>query len=138
MAADIDTLLLASVQNLVSKYCARTRSPEDTNDLDMALRKLSVGTEYPGYLSVGTKFDWWSLTRKLLKRYLTEKQNGCLQSGRLREVFAMRELTVSRGTNDKVSDNGLDTKCEQISFLRHAVPVWAPYPNTKFDPLPWY
>ena len=30
------------------------------------------------------KFKWWSLTRKLLKQYLTEKQNGCLQSGRLR------------------------------------------------------
>ena len=25
---------------------------------------------------------------------LTEKQNGCLRSGRLREVVAMRELTV--------------------------------------------
>ena len=40
------------------------------------------------------KFEWWSLTREILKQYLTEKQNGCLQSGRLREVVAMRELTV--------------------------------------------
>ena len=40
------------------------------------------------------KFDWWSLTRELLKQYLTQKQNGCLQSGCLREVVAIRELTV--------------------------------------------
>ena len=40
------------------------------------------------------KFEWWSLTRELLKQYLTEKQNGCLQSGCLREVVTMRELTV--------------------------------------------
>ena len=38
--------------------------------------------------------------RELLKQYLTEKQNGCLRSGRLREVVAyepvvaLRELTV--------------------------------------------
>ena len=29
-----------------------------------------------------------------LKQYLTEKQNGYLQSGRLREVVAWRELVV--------------------------------------------
>ena len=40
------------------------------------------------------KFEWWSLTRELLKQHLTEKQNGCLRSGRLREVVAMKELTV--------------------------------------------
>ena len=40
------------------------------------------------------KFEWWSLTRELLKQYLTEKRNGCLRSGGLREVVAMRELTV--------------------------------------------
>ena len=40
------------------------------------------------------KFEWWSLTRELLKQYFTRKQNGCLRSGRLREVVAMRELTV--------------------------------------------
>ena len=34
------------------------------------------------------KFEWWSLTRELLKQYLTEKQNVCLRSGRLREVVA--------------------------------------------------
>ena len=32
--------------------------------------------------------------REFLKQYLTEKQNGYLQSGHLREVVAMRELTV--------------------------------------------
>ena len=37
-----------------------------------------------------------SLTRELLKQSLTEKQNGCLRSGRLREVVALRELTVYR------------------------------------------
>ena len=37
-----------------------------------------------------------SLTREFLKQYLTEKQNSYLESGRLREVVAMRELTVVR------------------------------------------
>ena len=32
--------------------------------------------------------------RELLEQYLTEKQNGCLQSGRLWEVVTMKELTV--------------------------------------------
>ena len=32
------------------------------------------------------KFESWSLTIELLKQYLTEKTNGFLQSGRLREV----------------------------------------------------
>ena len=40
------------------------------------------------------KFEWRSLMRELLKQYLTEKQNGCLRGGRLREVVAMREFTV--------------------------------------------
>ena len=40
------------------------------------------------------KFEQWSITREFLKQYLTEKQNGYLESGRLREVVAMRELTV--------------------------------------------
>ena len=31
---------------------------------------------------------------EFLKQYLTEEQNGYLQSGRLREKVAMRELTV--------------------------------------------
>ena len=35
-----------------------------------------------------------TLTREFLKQYLTEKQKGYFQSGRLREVVAMRELTV--------------------------------------------
>ena len=49
------------------------------------------------------KLERLSLTREVLKQYLTEKQNGYLQSGRLREVVAharevvtMRELTVLR------------------------------------------
>ena len=45
------------------------------------------------------KIEWWLRTRELLKQYLTEKQNGCLRSGRLREVVAMRELTVSPENN---------------------------------------
>ena len=32
--------------------------------------------------------------REFLKHCLTEKQNGYLQSGRLREVVARRELTA--------------------------------------------
>ena len=40
------------------------------------------------------KFEWWLLTRELLKQYLTEKQNDCLRSGRLQEVVTTRELTV--------------------------------------------
>ena len=39
------------------------------------------------------KFEWWSITREL---FLAEKQNGCLRSGRLQEVVAMRELTVAQ------------------------------------------
>ena len=34
------------------------------------------------------KFELWSLRREFLKQYLTEKQNGYFQSGRLREVVA--------------------------------------------------
>ena len=34
------------------------------------------------------KFEKWTLTREFLKQYLTEKQNGYLQSGRLWEVVA--------------------------------------------------
>ena len=41
-------------------------------------------------------FDWWSLTRELLKQYLTEKQNGCLRSGRLREVVAYEKWCYER------------------------------------------
>ena len=40
------------------------------------------------------KFEWWSLTRELLKQYLTEKQNGCLRSGRLREVVAYEKWSL--------------------------------------------
>ena len=41
------------------------------------------------------KFEQWSLTREFLKQYFTEKQNGYLQSGRLQQVVARRELTVT-------------------------------------------
>ena len=34
------------------------------------------------------KCEQWSLKREFLKQYLTEKQNGYLQSGLLREVVA--------------------------------------------------
>ena len=40
------------------------------------------------------KFEWWSLTREVLKQYLTEKQNGCLRSGRLREVVAYKKWSL--------------------------------------------
>ena len=40
------------------------------------------------------KFEWWSLTRELLKQYLTEKQNGCLRGGRLREVVAYEKWSL--------------------------------------------
>ena len=40
----------------------------------------------------------WLLTREFLKQYLTEKQNGYLQSGHLWEVVAMRQLTVIDST----------------------------------------
>ena len=40
------------------------------------------------------KFEWWELTRELLKQYLTEKQNGRLQSGHLREVVAYEKWSL--------------------------------------------
>ena len=40
------------------------------------------------------KLEQWSLTRELLKEYLTEKQNGYLQSGRLREVVAYEKWSL--------------------------------------------
>ena len=40
------------------------------------------------------KFEQWSLTREFLKQYLTEKQNGYLQSGRLREVVAYEKWSL--------------------------------------------
>ena len=41
----------------------------------------------------------WSLTRELFEQYLTKKQNGYLQSGRLLEVVAKKELTVASSKN---------------------------------------
>ena len=41
------------------------------------------------------KIEQWSLMSDFLKQHLTEKQNSYLQSGRLREVVARRELTVT-------------------------------------------
>ena len=40
------------------------------------------------------KFEGWSLTRELLKQYLTEKQNGCSRNGRLREVVAYEKWSL--------------------------------------------
>lgn len=40
------------------------------------------------------KSEKWSPTREFLKQSLGEKQNAYLQSGRLREVVAVREFTV--------------------------------------------
>ena len=40
------------------------------------------------------KFELWSLTREYLKLYLTEKQNGYLQSGRSREVIAYEKWSI--------------------------------------------
>ena len=47
-----------------------------------------------GLKSGRSRFKYLSLTREFLKQYLTEKQNGFLQSSRSRGVVAMRELTV--------------------------------------------
>ena len=42
-----------------------------------------------------TIFEQWSLTRDFLKQYLvTEKQNGYLESGRLREVVAYEKWSL--------------------------------------------
>ena len=40
------------------------------------------------------KFEWWSLTRELLKQFLTEEQNGCLRSARLRGVVAYEKWSL--------------------------------------------
>ena len=40
------------------------------------------------------KYEQWSLTREFLKQYLTEKQNGYLQSGRLQEVVAYEKWSL--------------------------------------------
>ena len=45
-------------------------------------------------LKSGREIEWWSLTRELLKQYLTEKQNGGLRSGRLREVVAYEKWSL--------------------------------------------
>ena len=41
-----------------------------------------------------TKFEQWSLTREFLKQYLTEKQNGYLQRGRLRELVTSEKWSL--------------------------------------------
>ena len=54
-----------------------------SNDLLMIIRETEnkkICQKWPWSLK---KFERWSLTRELLKQYLTEKQNGCLQSGHL-------------------------------------------------------
>ena len=46
------------------------------------------------------KFEWWLLTRELLKQYLTEKQNSCLRSGRYERVDCMPvSLTEKKNRN---------------------------------------
>ena len=40
------------------------------------------------------KLEQWSLMREFLKQYLTEKQNGYLQSGRLRKVVAYEKWSL--------------------------------------------
>ena len=40
------------------------------------------------------KFEQRSLTRELLKQYLNEKQNGYLESGRLREVVGYEKWSL--------------------------------------------
>ena len=49
------------------------------------------------------KFEWWSLTRELLKQYLTEKQKGCLRSGPLWEV-GEEQLGTWEGGNRKMNE----------------------------------
>ena len=45
-------------------------------------------------VAVVKKFKQWSLTREVLKQYLTEKQNGYFQSGRLQEVGAYEKWSL--------------------------------------------
>ena len=53
--------------------------------------------------------------RELLKQYLTEKQNSCLLGGRLREVVAMKELTVGITWKCQAHSKGKTTgRAEQI------------------------
>ena len=40
------------------------------------------------------KFEQWSLKREFLKQYLTERQNGYLESGRSREVVAYERWSL--------------------------------------------
>ena len=47
--------------------------------------------------------------REFLKQYLTDKQNGYLQSGRLREVVTMRELTVLPANITKLPSTKIQT-----------------------------
>ena len=59
------------------------RSPKTENKRICVLSGLKSG-----------RGGWWSLTRGLLKQYLTEKQNGCLRGGRLREVVAYEKWSL--------------------------------------------
>ena len=40
------------------------------------------------------KLEQWLLTREFVKQHLTEKQNGYLQCGRLREVVAYEKWSL--------------------------------------------
>ena len=68
-------------------FCGRLLETENKRIYQMSCLK----TEWSRSLK---KFEKWTLTREFLKRYLTEKQTVIYISGRLREVVAMRELTV--------------------------------------------
>ena len=56
------------------------RLPETENEI------IGVISDLKKWSRSLKKFEWWSLTRELLKQYLSEKQNGWLRSGRLPEI----------------------------------------------------
>ena len=70
-------------------------------------------------VAVAKKFEKWSLTREFLKQYLTGKQNGCLQSGRLREVVAYKKW--SQGESWLYSSNSIDTKKNRATLSKSNV-----------------
>ena len=61
----------------------------------------------------------WLLKRELWEQYLTERQNGCLRSGRLREVVAMRELTVL----EFLEGQNLNIICLNFATLLNLAPL---------------
>ena len=49
------------------------------------------------------KAKQWSLTRDFLKQYLTNKQNGYFQSGRLRKEVAYDKLSIEESCTNNLS-----------------------------------